>query len=370
MLSRKGKQKFEEKRRETLDKYQATTGSNVAFELASSPESSSTTTYPFKIDPRPLEEEKSAAPTQQPAQDWKEEQRKRELEQQQREEEENKMRVKRIQEVESRNRSASAAPAVKLNWRQERELKEREMKERAEEEERKKREKISLQLKAASSPSVEAASSPPKGAQTTGGQESPVWKPLPAANYHRTRAASTSFTNVYSSPVPRSPGSPNWRQIREQKEQEEKLKAEEEEKKRLSKVSKLSEKSDEVKRFEELQIQKEEQLRKQLEEQEKKKAMLTTTYLLCSGCSAKMEKKDVQYLKGEPHCADCARKAAFKGPKCHSCGDSLGSKVVTASNRKYHPECLVCAGCKNQLTGGYRTAFNKMWCTQCQPGPQ
>lgn len=87
----------------------------------------------------------------------------------------------------------------------------------------------------------------------------------------------------------------------------------------------------------------------------------------CTTCNKELPAGSLVNVKGKNYCYGCS--IAAQADQCYACNKPILSAMMKANNRKYHPECLRCTKCKNQLTEGFRMRGKDMYCVPCSSKP-
>jgi len=87
----------------------------------------------------------------------------------------------------------------------------------------------------------------------------------------------------------------------------------------------------------------------------------------CATCQKELPAGALVNVKGKNYCYGCS--IAAQADQCFACNKPILSAMMKANNRKYHPECLKCSRCKNQLTEGFRMRGKDMMCVPCSSKP-
>ena len=76
------------------------------------------------------------------------------------------------------------------------------------------------------------------------------------------------------------------------------------------------------------------------------------SHFFCKGCGELMKDGNYQEIRRHPYCLGCATAmGAIKSPKCVKCGKDIHGKVIDLKMNKYHPECFTCFKCDRVLAG-------------------
>lgn len=73
-------------------------------------------------------------------------------------------------------------------------------------------------------------------------------------------------------------------------------------------------------------------------------------HFVCGNCHTELGFSQFFEYEGMPHCEKC-----YKGlfcPRCAKCDLSITDRIITALNKKWHPDCFVCSTCTQPFPGG------------------
>ncbi|KAI9095178.1 hypothetical protein DFS34DRAFT_651508 [Phlyctochytrium arcticum] len=83
----------------------------------------------------------------------------------------------------------------------------------------------------------------------------------------------------------------------------------------------------------------------------------------CSACNKAIEDGSFYTHLEKPHCRLCYE--AILG-QCDACGENLvGTAVMKAGEKRYHPSCFNCKKCNTELQGRYFEKDGGFWCRSC-----
>ncbi|ORZ39618.1 hypothetical protein BCR44DRAFT_1426897 [Catenaria anguillulae PL171] len=72
-------------------------------------------------------------------------------------------------------------------------------------------------------------------------------------------------------------------------------------------------------------------------------------HFVCSACTTSLSNCPYVMHNDKAMCEPCYSETVL--PKCAKCSQAIKTEMVTISNLKFHPLCLVCAACETPLAG-------------------
>ncbi|EGG22734.1 hypothetical protein DFA_04864 [Cavenderia fasciculata] len=83
---------------------------------------------------------------------------------------------------------------------------------------------------------------------------------------------------------------------------------------------------------------------------------------VCNKCKIPIGGQSFVNKSGVPYCQPCGKSPSTL---CFGCNQPITSSFTVALDNKYHPQCLVCSGCKKDLKGGYVQVQSQLMCGVC-----
>ncbi|KAG7308900.1 hypothetical protein JYU34_006170 [Plutella xylostella] len=87
-------------------------------------------------------------------------------------------------------------------------------------------------------------------------------------------------------------------------------------------------------------------------------------HFVCNTCRRPIDGAKFHQHDGGVHCVGCF--AEHHSPRCHGCGDPITERVIQALGVSWHANHFVCGGCKKELGGGgFMEQAGRPYCSAC-----
>ncbi|XP_063624677.1 transforming growth factor beta-1-induced transcript 1 protein isoform X1 [Cydia splendana] len=84
----------------------------------------------------------------------------------------------------------------------------------------------------------------------------------------------------------------------------------------------------------------------------------------CHSCRKPIDSAKFHQHDGAVHCVPCFTQ--HHSPRCHGCGDPITDRVIQALGVSWHANHFVCGGCKKELGGGgFMEQGGRPYCSEC-----
>jgi len=85
---------------------------------------------------------------------------------------------------------------------------------------------------------------------------------------------------------------------------------------------------------------------------------------VCKLCQAAFSAPNQAWdVKGLPYCSACEHQGRME--TCKGCGKPIDGQMMKLKNDKYHPACVRCSACNEQLTSAFRERNKQIFCLSC-----
>ncbi|CAH0715870.1 unnamed protein product, partial [Brenthis ino] len=87
-------------------------------------------------------------------------------------------------------------------------------------------------------------------------------------------------------------------------------------------------------------------------------------HFTCNTCRKPIDGAKFHQHDGGVHCVPCYTQ--FHSPRCHGCGDPITDRVIQALGVSWHAHHFVCGGCMKELGGGgFMEQAGRPYCSSC-----
>ncbi|KAJ0176869.1 hypothetical protein K1T71_008048 [Dendrolimus kikuchii] len=87
-------------------------------------------------------------------------------------------------------------------------------------------------------------------------------------------------------------------------------------------------------------------------------------HFACNTCRKPIDGAKFHQHNGGVHCVPCF--AQHHSPKCHGCGEPITDRVIQALGVAWHAHHFVCGGCRKELGGGgFMEQAGRPYCSAC-----
>ncbi|XP_062525584.1 transforming growth factor beta-1-induced transcript 1 protein isoform X1 [Bombyx mori] len=87
-------------------------------------------------------------------------------------------------------------------------------------------------------------------------------------------------------------------------------------------------------------------------------------HFVCNTCRKPIDGAKFHQHNNGVHCVPCFTK--HHSPRCHGCGDPITDRVIQALGVSWHAHHFVCGGCKKELGGGgFMEQAGRPYCSDC-----
>ncbi|CAH4028664.1 transforming growth factor beta-1-induced transcript 1 protein [Pieris brassicae] len=87
-------------------------------------------------------------------------------------------------------------------------------------------------------------------------------------------------------------------------------------------------------------------------------------HFTCGSCRQPIEGAKFHQHDGGVRCVPCYTR--HHSPRCHACGDPITDRVIQALGVSWHAHHFVCGGCRKELGGGgFMEQAGRAYCSSC-----